>query len=628
MSGDVFGNGMLLSEHIRLVAAFDHRHIFLDPTPDAAVSYAERRRMFELPRSSWADYDTSLISAGGGIHPRTAKSIAITRQVRKALGIDASVGKLTPAELMKAILKAPVDLLWNGGIGTYVKASTESHADVGDKANDAIRVNGNELRVKVVGEGGNLGLTQLGRIEFASQGGRVNTDAIDTSAGVDASDHEVNIKILLNSVVSEGDMTVKQRNALLAEMTDEVGALVLRNNYAQNIALANGMRQSGDLLHVHQRYLRKLVRDGRLDRSLEFLPSDRQIRERLASGHGLTQPELAVVLAYTKITVAEELIGTGLPDDPYLRGLLHAYFPRPLRERFPAQIDGHALHREIVTTVLVNDTVNTAGTTFLHRFKEESSATTEEIVRAHTAAREIFGLNRIWDDVEALDNSVPADVQTRIRLHSRRLVERGARWLLNNRPQPLEIAETIEFFVEDVGTVWAELPKLLRGADLDWYQGIHDEMAGAGVPEELATRTAGFSSAFPILDVVDVAHRIGRDPLDVAEVYYDLADRLGITQLLDRIIELPRADRWQSMARASIREDLFAAHAALTADVLSAGDGSATPGQRFEAWERANAAIIGRARATLDEISGSESFDLANLSVAMRTFRTLLRTHR
>ncbi len=627
MSGDVFGNGMLLSEHIRLVAAFDHRHIFLDPDPDATVSYAERRRLFELPRSSWADYDTKLISQGGGVYPRTAKSITITRQVRKALGIEGHVAKLTPAELMKAILQAPVDLLWNGGIGTYVKASTESHADVGDKANDAIRVDGAELRVKVVGEGGNLGLTQLGRIEFARGGGRINTDAIDNSAGVDASDHEVNIKILLNSVVSDGDMTVKQRNALLAEMTDEVGALVLRNNYAQNVALANSMAQAASLLPAQQRYIRRLVREGKLDRALEFLPTDRQIRERIAAGQGLTQPETSVLLAYTKITTAEELLATELPDDLYLRGLLHAYFPHALRDRFPSQIDGHALRREIVTTLLVNDTVNTGGTTFLHRLKEETGASTEEIVRAHTAARAIFEQARIWDEVEALDNKVAADVQTRIRLHSRRLVERGTRWLLNNRPQPLAIAETIEFFGDGVAAVWAQLPKLLRGADLEWYQEIYDELTGAGVPEELATRVAGFSSAFPALDIVAVADRVHKDPLEVAEVYYDLADRLRITQLLDRIIELPRADRWQSMARAAIREDLFAAHAALTQDVLSAGNGSATPEQRFEAWEEKNAALLARARTTLEEIQGSESFDLANLSVAMRTMRTLLRSH-
>ncbi|MER5742430.1 NAD-glutamate dehydrogenase [Streptomyces sp. NPDC002225] len=627
MSGDVFGNGMLLSEHIRLVAAFDHRHIFLDPTPDAATSYAERRRLFELPRSSWADYDKDLLSAGGGIHPRTAKSIPVNAHIREALGIEPGVTKMTPADLMQTILKAPVDLLWNGGIGTYIKSSAESNADVGDKGNDAIRVNGEDLRAKVVGEGGNLGATQLGRIEFARGGGRINTDAIDNSAGVDTSDHEVNIKILLNGLVRDGDMTVKQRNKLLADMTDEIGRLVLRNNYAQNVALANGTFESSSLLHAHQRFMRRLGRDGDLDRGLEFLPNDRQIRELLNGGKGLSQPELAVLLAYTKITVARDLIRTSLPDDPRLQQLLHAYFPAQLREQFPEAVDGHALRREIITTVLVNDTVNSGGSTFLHRLREETGASIEEIVRAQFAAREIFGLGRVWDAVEALDNKVAADVQTRIRLHSRRLVERGTRWLLGNRPQPLEIAETVDFFRAGVEQVWGELPKMLKGADLDWYQSILDELGEAGVPDELAQRVAGFSSAFPALDVVAIADRTGKDPLAVAEVYYDLADRLGITQLMDRIIELPRSDRWQSMARASIREDLYAAHAALTADVLSVGNGTSTPEERFEDWEEKNAAILTRSRSTLEEIRSSDAFDLANLSVAMRTMRTLLRTH-
>ncbi|MFJ9902817.1 NAD-glutamate dehydrogenase [Streptomyces sp. NPDC101152] len=627
MSGDVFGNGMLLSEHIRLVAAFDHRHIFIDPNPDAATSYAERRRVFELPRSSWADYDTGLISAGGGVFPRTAKAIPLNAHIREALGIEGKVAKMTPADLMKAILKAPVDLLWNGGIGTYVKASTESHADVGDKANDPIRVDGADLRVKVVGEGGNLGLTQLGRIEFALHGGKINTDAIDNSAGVDTSDHEVNIKILLNGLVADGDLTVKQRNKVLAEMTDEVGRLVLRNNYAQNTAIANALAQSKDMLHAQQRFMRHLVREGHLDRALEFLPTDRQIRERLGQGQGLTGPETAVLLAYTKITVADELLHTTLPDDPYLRSLLHAYFPTALREQFPQYMDKHPLRREIVTTVLVNDTVNTGGTTYLHRLREETGASLEEIVRAQTAARAIFSSAPVWDAVEALDNQVEAAVQTRIRLHSRRLVERGTRWLLNNRPQPLQLAETVDFFAERVEQVWSQLTKLLRGADLEWWQQIYDELTGSGVPDELATRVAGFSSAFPALDIVSVADRMGKEPLDVAEVYYDLADRLRITQLMDRIIELPRADRWQSMARASIREDLYAAHAALTADVLAVGNGTSTPEQRFKAWEERNTAILGRARTTLEEIQSSETFDLANLSVAMRTMRTLLRTH-
>jgi glutamate dehydrogenase len=632
MSGDVFGNGMLLSEHIRLVAAFDHRHIFLDPTPDAESSYAERRRLFELPRSSWADYNTALLSQGGGIHPRTAKSIPVNAHVRAALGIEEGVLKLTPAELMKAILKAPVDLLWNGGIGTYVKASTESDADVGDKANDAIRVNGEEVRAKVVGEGGNLGLTQLGRIEFdrrgaGGSGGKVNTDAIDNSAGVDTSDHEVNIKILLNGLVADGDMTVKQRNKLLAAMTDEVGALVLRNNYAQNTALAAAVTQSPSLLHAHLRFMRRLERDGHLDRALEFLPTERQVRELLNGNKGLTQPELCVLLAYTKITVADELIASSLPDDAYLLKLLHAYFPAPLRQKFAEQIHAHPLRREIITTVLVNDTVNTGGSTFLHRLREETGASLEEIVRAHTAAREIFGLGGVWDAVEDLDTRVAADVQTVVRLHSRRLVERATRWLLGNRPQPLEIAKTIDFFAEGVERVWAQMPELLLGSEREWFDSIFEQMNGAGLPKEFATRVAGFSSAFSALDIVAIADRKGQDVPTVAEVYFDLGNRLGINQMLDRIIELPRTDRWQSMARASIREDMYAAHAALTADVLAAGGGEATPEARFAAWEKKNAAILNRARGTLEEIQGSDAFDLANLSVAMRTMRTLLRTH-
>jgi glutamate dehydrogenase len=632
MSGDVFGNGMLLSEHIRLVAAFDHRHIFVDPTPDAAPSFAERKRLFDLPRSSWDDYDRKLISAGGGIFPRSAKSINITAPMRAALGIEAGVSRLTPAELMKAILQSEVDLLWNGGIGTYVKASTENNAEVGDKANDAIRVDGAELRVKVLGEGGNLGATQLGRIEFASvggpdgTGGAVNTDAIDNSAGVDTSDHEVNIKILLNRVVNDGDLTVKQRNALLAEMTDDIGAHVLENNYAQNVALANALAQAPSMLDVHSRMMRRLVADGHLNRALEFLPNGSQIRERAAAGRGLTQPELSVLLAYTKITLADEILATDLPDDAYVQGGLQRYFPEQLQQRFAEQIDAHALSREIITTVLVNETINRGGCTFAFRLKEETGATYEEIIRSHTAARAIFDLEGIWAEIAGLDNQVPADVQTRMRLHSRRLVERATRWLLNNRRQPLDIAETIKVFRERCNEVWSLLPEPLRGSDREWFDDVHAELVEAGVPAELALRVAGLSSVFPTLDIVEVADRTKQDVGTVAEVYYDLADRLQITRLLDRIIELPRGDRWQSMARAAIREDLFAAHALLTADLLGHGEPGATPEQRFHAWVDTNATLVNRATTTLDDIRSAEAYDLANLSVAMRVIRTLLRT--
>ncbi|MFJ6140362.1 NAD-glutamate dehydrogenase [Kitasatospora sp. NPDC092286] len=630
MSGDVFGNGMLLSEHIRLVAAFDHRHIFLDPNPDAAASYAERRRLFELPRSSWDDYDKSLISAGGGVFPRSAKSIQLSPQARAVLGIEQS--RLTPAELMKAVLQAPVDLFWNGGIGTYVKASAETNAEVGDKANDSIRVNGEQVRARVVGEGGNLGCTQLGRIEYAASGGPagtggwIDTDAIDNSAGVDTSDHEVNIKILLNQVVADGDMTVKQRNALLAEMTDEVGRLVLRNNYAQNVVLANAVAQATSMVNVHSRMINRLERQGQLDRALEFLPAERQIRERQQSGRGLSQPEMAVLLAYTKITLAEELLATELPDDPFFRAALHEYFPSALRARFAEAIDNHALRREIITTLIVNDTINRGGCTFAFRLKEETGATYEEIARTHTAARAVFGLEEIWSEIEGLDNQVSAHAQTKMRLHSRRLVERATRWMLNNRRQPLDIAGTIEFFHDRVNQVWGALPKPLRGDDLAWYESVYNELVGAGVPEALATRVAGLSSTFPTLDITEVADRSGKDVAEVAELYYDLADRLQITHLLDRIIELPRTDRWSSMARAAIREDLFAAHAALTADILACGPEGATPEERYSAWAELNGTLLNRAKSTLDDIRGSDNYELSSLSVAMRVIRTLLRT--
>ena len=395
MSGDVFGNGMLLSEHIQLVAAFDHRHIFIDPSPDAATSYAERRRLFELPRSSWADYDTDKISAGGGVYPRTAKAIPISPEVAAVLDLDATTTTMTPTELMRAILLAPVDLLWNGGIGTYVKGAAETNADAGDKANDAIRVNGGELRCQAVGEGGNLGLTQRGRIEYAVAGGRICTDFIDNSAGVDTSDHEVNIKILLDAVMRSGDMTEKQRVELLMSMTDEVGELVLADNYDQNLALANALAVAGSLMHVHESWIRRLERRGLLDREIEFLPGVKEFQARRQSGASLTTPELAVLLAYTKIVLAQELAESDLPDDPFLRGELFSYFPTQLRQDFREAMAAHPLRRQIIVTQVVNNLVNFAGITFFHRLSQETSASAEEIARAHFVCREVYGAERL-----------------------------------------------------------------------------------------------------------------------------------------------------------------------------------------------------------------------------------------
>jgi glutamate dehydrogenase len=626
MSGDVFGNGMLLSEHIRLIAAFDHRHIFLDPDPDPVVSFAERRRLFELPRSSWADYDPQKISPGGGVYARKAKSIPISEQVRESLDLDASVTALTPNELLHAILLAPVDLLWNGGIGTYVKSSLESHADVGDKANDSIRVNGNELRVRCVGEGGNLGFTQLGRIEYALGGGRINTDAIDNSAGVDCSDHEVNIKILLNRVVADGDLTEKQRNLLLAEMTDEVAELVLRDNYEQNVAISNSLAQASSLLHVHQAYLRWLEKKGLLNRELEFLPSDKQLAQRRSEGIGLTAPEFAVLLAYTKIWLDREVLASDLPDDEALRTMLHGYFPTPLRDRYAERIQQHPLRREIISTSAANHVVNTAGTTFVYRLSAETGGDTSDILRAHLLAYEVFDLAAYERAVEALDNTVPAAVQTRMRLEARRLAERGARWLLQNRRMPLDISKQLAFFREGVAEVVALLPKVCEGEDLETMQRTRDELVMAGVPVDLAGLTAAMNNAYSAFDIVEVARDAARPVDEVAEVYFYLADAMSMTALLARINALPRDDRWKTMARAALREDLFSAHAGLTHEVLTAGDAHVTPAERFAAWQERSAGVVAKAQQTFEEIAASETWDLAMMSVALRTFRTLLRS--
>jgi glutamate dehydrogenase len=636
MSGDVFGNGMLRSEHTRLIAAFDHRHLFIDPHPDAAASFRERKRLFDLPRSSWADYDTRLISAGGGVFPRTAKAIPITPQIRAALGlaergVPDSVMRMSPADLMRSILLAPVDLLWNGGIGTYVKASSESNADVGDKANDAIRVNGADLRARVVGEGGNLGFTQLGRIEFALRGaegagGRICTDAIDNSAGVDTSDHEVNIKILLDQAIAAGELDPAERPALLASMTDEVAQLVLADNYGQGVALASAVAQAPALLNVHDRYLRALVADGHLDRELEFLPEDRVLNERKQAQLGLTQPELSVLLAYTKITLKDELLDSDLPDDPFLKTELYRYFPSALRDRFRSRIEAHPLRRQIVTTQLVNNLVNNAGTTFVFRMREEIGASAQEIARAHTVAGAVFDLHGFWSSIDALDNQVPVAVQTKMRLAGRRLTERGARWFLINRRQPLDVAAQVESFTTGVGEVVAQLPKLLKGADAEQLASVSREYERAGVPEDLAARAAAVSAAYSALDIVEVAWDSGRAPVEVAECYFDIVDRLGIGPLRDRITALPRTDRWQAMARAAVREDLYSAQAALTFDVLAAAPGAPDPATRFAAWTDKNQIAVDRARSVLDEIATADTFDLAILSVALRVLRTLLRT--
>jgi glutamate dehydrogenase len=625
MSGDVFGNGMLLSRHIRLVAAFDHRHVFLDPGPDPAASFAERERMFALPRSSWADYDVSLISAGGGVWPRSAKSVPVSPQASAVLGLGDDVHAMAPDQLISAILAAPVDLLWNGGIGTYVKATAQSSADVGDRSNDAVRVDAAQLRARVVGEGGNLGLTQEARIEYALAGGLVNTDFIDNSAGVDTSDHEVNIKILLDREVRDGRLSQPDRNALLHSMTDEVGALVLAHNYQQNRALAASRAQDAAMLHVHGRYIRKLERDRRIRRRLDVLPGDREIAERRAAGTGLTLPEFSVLLAHTKIAATQEVLASSLPDDPYLRQVLTGYFPGPLRERYASRMGDHRLHREIITTVVVNDMVDRSGTTFAFRLNEETGASVPEITAAWLVARHVFDLQGFWAGLEALDGKVDSSVQIAALLEGRKLGERAARWLLHARRPRFDIQQIIDYFADGVLAVGRELPGLLAGRDLAGYADRRESFAGRGVPGPLADRLAAMVPAYSAFDIVDIARGTGLSAQETAAVYFDLADRLQIARLRDMITALPRDDRWTTMARGAIRDDLYAAHAALARDVLTVTE-PGTPAERLAAWEQRNHSAVRRAAQTLTEIWESNAFNVATLSVAVRAVRTLAAT--
>ena len=642
MSGDVFGNGMLCSEHIRLVAAFDHRDIFIDPEPDAAASYAERRRLFDLPRSSWQDYDKALISEGGGVFPRSAKSITINAQIRGALGIAGHVEQMTPAELMRAILLAPVDLLWNGGIGTYVKASTETHAEAGDKANDAIRVDGGQLRARCVGEGGNLGCTQRGRIEYAAEGGRINTDFIDNSAGVDTSDHEVNLKILLDRVVADGDLTGKQRNELLASMTDEVASLVLRDNYEQNLALANAAKNAPSLLHVHEKWMRHLESQGLLDRELEALPATREVKRRIEAGRALTQPELAVLMAYTKIVLADELLASELPEDAYLVQDLQAYFPKAVRDGFQDHIADHPLRREIIVTQVVNDLVNGAGMTYWPRLVAETGASAAELTRANFVAREIYGSLGLRQELEGFDNVLDAGLQTRMRVEMRTLVERASRWLVTNRRPPLDSQATVELFARPVQETMLELPELLTGSELEAYQARRRSLESQQVPQELAARVASYDVAYSLLGVVDIATREDLAPADVARVHFALGERLGVSALQKRIVDLPRADQWQTMARAALRDDLHAVHVQLTGQVLAATadlagsepdmtDGSAgTEGarelaaRRVAAWEDHAGGVVEQAVKALAAVCSDEPADIAKVSVGLRVVRGLL----
>jgi glutamate dehydrogenase len=621
MSGDVFGNGMLLSRHIKLVAAFDHRHIFLDPDPDTEASFKERERLFNLPRSSWADYDSSLISTGGGVYPRTAKSIPISPEARRALGVEAD--EMTPNELISAILKAPVDLLYNGGIGTYVKSSQERNAEVGDRANDAVRVNGADLRCKAVAEGGNLGFTQLGRVEYALAGGRINTDAIDNSAGVSTSDHEVNIKILLGMVMADGEMTEKQRNSLLAQMTDEVAALVLRDNYTQTQWLSVSGHMASLLLDPQQRFIRFLEKRGRLNRQLEFLPSDEEIAERRARQTGLTNPENAVLLAYSKIWLFDELLASSLPDDPWVESALVRYFPQALRERYSGYMPRHPLKREIIATHVTNSMLNRVGGTFVHYLMEITGFSPAEIVRAYLLSREVFGVVPLWKEIEALDNKVGDSVQAKMVIEADRLIVRATGWFLRSRRLTEDMAGLISHFGRGVEALARQLPDALDEADRERMESLAAKLRGSGVPESTALRVASLDALFAALDIVEVAATSEQKVELVAGVYFDLATQLGLPELREQINALPADKHWQAMARNAMLDDLAGLQSAITGEAINGFDDGASPEALVGAWRSRNQRAIERTQQLLAELKNAPTMDVSMISVALRELRHL-----
>jgi glutamate dehydrogenase len=626
MAGDVFGNGMLRSEHLRLVAAFNHQHIFLDPDPDPAAAYAERQRLFQLARSSWSDYDPSLISEGGGVFSRAAKSIVISQQAAEVLGIDAE--RLAPAELIRAILKAPADLLFNGGVGTYVKAADEGHAEVGDKANDPLRVDGAELRCRVVCEGGNLGFTQRGRIEYAlrggsgEEGGRINTDAIDNVAGVNCSDHEVNIKILLGDLLAAGRMDRPSRNLLLEEMTDSVAERVLYGSYTQIQTLSIDTLQAPAMVGVHARFIRHLEQSSGLRRDLEQLPDEKVLRTGRGERRGLVSPELATVLAYAKIELFEQLLESDVPEDPFLGHDLERYFPEPLPSRYREFLAGHRLRREIIATVIANQVVDRVGTTFVFRLAEETGAQAPQLVRAYAVAREVFAMRAFWEEVEGLDEQIDVQTQLSMLIEGRRLVERATRWLVRAHPESIDIDSAIRAFAPGAEALAQALPGVLQGIDRDAFERRLDELNAAGVPEALSRRVASMQALLAVFDIVQDAAATGRDEEEVMVTYFGLGSLLGLDWIRDRILELPRADHWQALARAALRDDLYRVHRALTREALGVdGEGE----NRIEAWRERNEPEISRVLRVLVDVKASDTYDTTTLPVILRELNGLVR---
>ncbi len=621
MSGDVFGNGMLLSEHICLLAAFDHRHVFLDPAPDPARTFVERQRMFKLPRSSWDDYDKSLISTGGGVYPRSAKSIPISPEVRTVLGLKSDVEHLAPTELMSAILKAPVDLLWNGGIGTYVKSSAETHADVGDRANNALRINGADLRCRIVGEGGNLGFTQKGRIEAAQNGVLLNTDFIDNSAGVDTSDHEVNIKILLNDAVKRGELTDEARNAQLASMTDEIGELVLSDNYRQNQAITLMEQQSVGRIGSLAHFIRTLEAEGTLDRQVENLPSDIELAERKARGTGLTRPELAVLLSYDKMRLYQQLVDSDVPEDPYLSKELVRYFPVPLHEKYAGHMQRHRLKREIIATAVTNSTINRMGATFMMRMQEDTGKGPAAIAKAYTAAREILDARQLWSMIEAMDSKIAEETQIDAIKQIWSLLRHMTRWLLNRPGGSLDIAENVARYREGVSALRNVLPEVLTPTGKGDFSSSQEKWEGLGMPAGLSVRLARMPALRAAMDMVEVAQQSGQPEEKVARVFFELGEALDLEWLRGQIEALPVEGHWHAQARGSLLDELGHQHRALVLQVLAVA-GERTEISPVQAWLQRDDATLQHTRSMLAEIL-TQNADYPIASVAVRRLAQL-----
>ena len=619
MAGDVFGNGMLLSPHIRLVAAFNHQHIFLDPDPDTIRSFKERERLFNLPRSSWTDYDAKLISKGGGVFARNSKEIALSPQARALLEIDAP--KATPQEIIRAILKLPVDLLWNGGIGTYVKASWEANSAVGDRTNDGVRVDGRELRCKVVGEGGNLGFSQLGRIEYSMRGGRMNTDFVDNSGGVDCSDHEVNIKILLTAVKEHTKLSTPERNRLLESMTDEVGQLVLRDNYLQSQAISLLQAGAPERLGEHAHFIRSLELDGVLDRALEYLPSAEEIEDRRRAGLGLVRPELAMLLSYAKIAVSTQLIQSDVPEDPYLSLELDRYFPPRLAKRYGKLLGEHRLKREIIVTATTNSIVNRMGPTFVARAQQDTGADAATVARAYSIAREVFEVRELWTAIERLDNKAAASLQYSMVHDTIGLIRQATYWLIQRHRTALSIEQQVARLRPGIRELTRAPLQGLQGEERTAFEARTSGLAKAGVPAELARRIAACNALHSGPDIVELAQSRKLTVDAAAKAYFAIGGYFGLDWLRTHIEGLDTEGHWHAVARGSLREALFEVHRTLAQGVLESSR-ETDPAKALEKWLARNLAMAEHARAVISDIRAQTTVvDFASLSVALQAVR-------